>query len=1158
MKIVRTIAAFLFLVFPGIALAQSSPGLVFGQVPTAAQWNSYFAAKQDVLGFTPLNRAGGTMTGPLVTAPANTTLVGFNIQPGAAPSIPNNGDLWVTAAGLFVRVNGVTVGPLSGATTSSFAGTSPIKVTFPAGIVTYAFDFTVANTFLAQQTGQGATTTQPGWYVQIAGDTVPRVHLGTTTADVATMSFGSGSATRDAFIQRVGAANLRYGGPDAATAVAQTISVQNVIAGTSNTAGAALKIAGSRGTGTGVGGNIVFQVAPAGSTGSTQNALATGLTILGSGAGITTGTINGLTLTTGTGTLTLNSFTAALGGNLSTAGAVTFSGAFGFTGTLTGTTALTFPTSGTVTALGNSISGTGAFALVTGPTISSPTFTTAFTATGLVGLPNLASQSANTIVGAASIGSPTALAIPGCTGSANALQWTTGTGFSCQAITAAAGSVAIGTTTITGGTIGNILSHGASNLLTELTTTGSGTVVALSTAPTIAGGSITALTALAVRDTSAAFDVTIAATSSTTLTAGRTLTLDVGNVAHTLKLGTTANTITFPNLASFTVITSGDTGSVTSTILANSLSLVTPNINVATGTSLALNGCSIGSNAFCATGTAAISSTLTSAAHTITSSSANALAVGLNGTTNPALQVDASTASSATGLKIKSAAAAGGLALSVITSGTNENLTIDAAAAGTITIAGTSTGAITLTRATTISAALTYGGVTLSNSVSGTGSMALTAGTTFTGTTTVATLAVTTINAFTLAGTISGGGNQINNVIIGNSTPLAGSFTTLSGSTSVTSPLVIGGSAASSTLTLESTSGAGTTDQILMQTASQVSRFKMISSGFTILGDSTTPVPGYPLVIYQSSVSGNALMQFINGTTGSTNANGAYFGIVGTDPTFRITQQGNAGVQIATNGANAFVITQTPRLGFITISPSYDFSFDGQASRQIGMERNTTSNTAGLGMIHSAGGATSGATNKAGGNLTLLPGVSTGSGTSSVVIQAYPGVAGATADNTATTVATFASGATTLTGTLTVSAIAVNTSAQSGYVCYNSGTGLLTYDGTNTCLVSTGRLKSITAHLTPSETLDDVMRLDPVAYLYTRDDLPTGEQIGLIAEQVQAIDPRLVSLDDEGKPRGVRYMQMTAILAGAIQALKLENDQLRLKVDRIERLGGRQ
>lgn len=88
----------------------------------------------------------------------------------------------------------------------------------------------------------------------------------------------------------------------------------------------------------------------------------------------------------------------------------------------------------------------------------------------------------------------------------------------------------------------------------------------------------------------------------------------------------------------------------------------------------------------------------TSGTVTITSASASALTVGLAGATNPALKVDASTATSATGLKIKSAAAAGGLALSVITSGTNENLTIDAAGSGTITLGGTSTGDLTSTR----------------------------------------------------------------------------------------------------------------------------------------------------------------------------------------------------------------------------------------------------------------------------------------------------------------------------------------------------------------------------------------------------------------------------------------------------------------------------
>jgi len=46
-----------------------------------------------------------------------------------------------------------------------------------------------------------------------------------------------------------------------------------------NQAGTNVTIAGSQGTGTGTGGSIIFQVAPAGSSGSAQNALATALTI---------------------------------------------------------------------------------------------------------------------------------------------------------------------------------------------------------------------------------------------------------------------------------------------------------------------------------------------------------------------------------------------------------------------------------------------------------------------------------------------------------------------------------------------------------------------------------------------------------------------------------------------------------------------------------------------------------------------------------------------------------------------------------------------------------------------------------------------------------------------------------------------------------------
>lgn len=267
---------------------QPCPYIASKAVLTAAQWNYCFQIKQDVLGFAPVNRAGDIMSGPLVTAPSGATTAGFNLPHGVAPTVPNNGDLWTTTGGLFVRINGVTVGPLIAGTSAGFAATSPITVSFPSGIVTYAFDLTVANTFLAPQTSQGATTTQPGWYAQITGDTVPRAHFGISAVDVPTVSFGPGNAARDLFLQRAGPASLRIGAADAAAPVAQNLSVQNVVTGTSNTAGAALTVNGSQGTGTGAGGNITFRVAPAGSTGTAQNALVQALTISGGAGGVTT------------------------------------------------------------------------------------------------------------------------------------------------------------------------------------------------------------------------------------------------------------------------------------------------------------------------------------------------------------------------------------------------------------------------------------------------------------------------------------------------------------------------------------------------------------------------------------------------------------------------------------------------------------------------------------------------------------------------------------------------------------------------------------------------------------------------------------------------------------------------------------------------------
>lgn len=110
-------------------------------------------------------------------------------------------------------------------------------------------------------------------------------------------------------------------------------------------------------------------------------------------------------------------------------------------------------------------------------------------------------------------------------------------------------------------------------------------------------------------------------------------------------------------------------------------------------------------------GNAVTDTTTITGATTINSTAAVAFAVGATAAgANPALLVNAATASSATGVSITSAAAAGGVALAAISSGTDESLTINAKGSGTVTINGTATGNIVLGAAMIgVSASLTGG-----------------------------------------------------------------------------------------------------------------------------------------------------------------------------------------------------------------------------------------------------------------------------------------------------------------------------------------------------------------------------------------------------------------------------------------------------------------
>lgn len=104
--------------------------------------------------------------------------------------------------------------------------------------------------------------------------------------------------------------------------------------------------------------------------------------------------------------------------------------------------------------------------------------------------------------------------------------------------------------------------------------TGSGALV-FGTAPTIAGGSITALTTFGVRSTGAAFDITLA--TAEVLTAGRTLSLVLGDAARTITLSGN------PTLSGFTATGTGTIalGAKTLTV-SNTLTLAGTDFTVMT------------------------------------------------------------------------------------------------------------------------------------------------------------------------------------------------------------------------------------------------------------------------------------------------------------------------------------------------------------------------------------------------------------------------------------------------------------------------------------------------------------------------------------------------------------------------------------------------
>lgn len=107
--------------------------------------------------------------------------------------------------------------------------------------------------------------------VAVSASGVPGVQLSSDSAVSWSSGVSNPQAAKDLQLRRAAAANLALGAADAASPVAQTLSVQNVVGGTTNTAGATYTQIGSLGTSQGAPGRIHLQTgAMIAASGTTQ------------------------------------------------------------------------------------------------------------------------------------------------------------------------------------------------------------------------------------------------------------------------------------------------------------------------------------------------------------------------------------------------------------------------------------------------------------------------------------------------------------------------------------------------------------------------------------------------------------------------------------------------------------------------------------------------------------------------------------------------------------------------------------------------------------------------------------------------------------------------------------------------------------------------
>lgn len=230
-------------------------------------------------------------------------------------------------------------------------------------------------------------------------------------------------------------------------------------------------------------------------------------------------------------------------------------------------------------------------------------------------------------------------------------------------------------------------------------------------------------------------------------------------------------------------------------------------------------------------------------------------------------------------------------------------------------------------------------------------------------------------------------------------------------------------------------------------------------------------------------------------------------------PALRIRYDGHVGIGTA-------VPAQQLSVAGVVESTSGGFKFpDGTIQTTAGAAGDITGITAGSGLT--GGGST--------GTLTLTVGQGDGIAVAADTVGVDSTVVRTTGTQTIGGVKTFTSNMT-LNGDLNLPAAGYTVTAGAFYY------------------YSDQRLKKNIEAIASSKALADVLALQPVTYNWKDPALDTTTQLGFIAQQVETVEPALVSTNPDTTLKAVDYARVTPLLVGAAQAQEVKITALEAQV----------